>query len=197
MKLIVGLGNPGEKYHLSRHNLGFMVVERLREKPAFATASARQAGSWKLEKRFKAEIAEKNFQTIGGGTERVLLVKPQTFMNCSGEAVRLLLDYYKVAPAEWPENLLVIHDDLDFPLGKLKIQRNISSAGHKGVLSIIESLRSQDFIRFRLGVGEADSVLTSFPKEDLKIIEKTVNQTAEAVFYTLENGLAQVMNKYN
>lgn len=132
MKLIIGLGNPGEKYTHTRHNLGFRVVEEVAKKL--------EVRSWKLEKKFMAEIVV---------TVDIILAKPQTFMNNSGSAVKALVDYYKVAL----EDVVVIHDELDLPLGRIKVRTGGSAAGHHGVESIIAALGDDKFTRVRLGIG--------------------------------------------
>jgi peptidyl-tRNA hydrolase, PTH1 family len=148
MKIIVGLGNPGEEYNNTRHNAGFMLVDKL----------ARDAGAtWQFNKRFKAELAE---------SRGVFFVKPQTFMNESGVAVALVLSYYKLLPktlgilkakgADLSQILTVIHDDLDIDFGTYKISTDSRSAGHKGVQSIIDHLKTKNFRRIRLGIKSAD-----------------------------------------
>jgi len=138
MKVIVGLGNPGSEYADTRHNIGFMVVDKL----------ARELGTdspqWKEENRFGAYVMR-----IGD----VLLVKPVSFMNRSGEVVGKIMHFYKLKPSD----IWVIHDDLDLPIGKIRIREKGSSAGHNGIKSIIESLASDEFVRFRLGIGTSGS----------------------------------------
>lgn len=137
MKLIVGLGNPGQEYDHTRHNLGFVFVDKLRDELSFP--------EFKLEKKFAAEISE------GAAHEKkLLLVKPQTFMNLSGEAIQKIMAFYKLSPAD----LLIIHDDIDIPVGKYKIATDSSSAGHNGVQNIIDQLGTQTFQRLRIGIGE-------------------------------------------
>lgn len=129
MLFIVGLGNPGEKYKNTRHNIGFRVIDEFREKNNFS--------EFRISQKFNAEISKGE---IAG--QSVILAKPQTFMNNSGKAVKSLL-----------RNLFVIHDDIDLPLGKIKIVKNRGSAGHKGVESIIKELGTKNFIRFRIGIS--------------------------------------------
>ncbi len=135
MKLIIGLGNPGKKYERTRHNVGFMVLDYFQQEDGFA--------EWRLDKKFNALLAEGEIND-----EKIILAKPQTFMNESGRAVRAVADYYKIKPVD----IWVIHDDLDIPLGKLKIKKTGRSAGHKGVQSIIDYLKTPDFNRLRLGI---------------------------------------------
>ncbi len=132
MKLIIGLGNPGEKYEHTRHNLGFVVVDELVKKL--------EDRIWKLDKKLKAEIIK---------TPDIVFAKPQTFMNHSGEAVKLLAAYYKVLATD----IVIIHDELDLPLGRIKVRTGGSGAGHHGVESIIEALGDDKFTRVRLGIG--------------------------------------------
>ena len=137
MKLIVGLGNPGEKYKDTRHNIGFMVVDKFVKSNLSLFPSLK---AWKKEETFLAEVCK---------LEELFVIKPQTFMNMSGQAVAKFSSYYKIAvPDIW-----VIHDDIDLPLGKVRIRKGGGSAGHRGIESMIASLGSGDFIRIRLGIG--------------------------------------------
>lgn len=129
MKLIVGLGNPGKEYEKTRHNVGFMIVDAL-------------ANNWKLEKKLESELSE---ATIGD--QKVLLAKPQTFMNSSGEAVQKIAHFYKIDPTD----VVVLYDDIDLEFGKLRVRHGGGSAGHNGIKSILQHL-GDDFIRFRVGV---------------------------------------------
>ena len=158
MKIIVGLGNPGKKYQLSRHNAGFLMLDYLFDE----LKETYNFSAWQNSKKFHAEISEGNKDG-----NKILLVKPQTFMNASGLAVGDLFHFYKIAPLD----LIVIHDDLDLPFGTFKVQNNISSAGHKGIKSIIEKIGTQDFWRLRVGLAKkkmpdssetADFVLGNF-----------------------------------
>lgn len=171
MKLIIGLGNPGEKYKKNRHNTGFMALD--------AIALKLQAANFFLQPKFNAEISE----AVAEG-EKIIFAKPQTFMNESGKAVRAIADYYKISV----ENIIIIHDDLDIQLGKYKIARDRSSAGHKGVQSIIDALETKDFIRIRIGIEIAESkipaesfVLENFGAEEQKIIDGIIKKVCEEV----------------
>ncbi len=185
MKLIAGLGNPGEKYKNTRHNIGFMVVDAL----------AREHGAnWQFNKKFNSEIAEiKNYKEplMSSKTSKVLLIKPQTFMNNSGQAVRAILDFYKLLPktlgmlvkkdSDLTDALTIIHDDIDFNLGEFKIQKNRSSGGHKGVQSIIQHLKTQNFTRVRIGIRPKPEkmptekfVLQKFSKEERAELERII-----------------------
>ena len=159
MKLIVGLGNPGEKYLYTRHNIGFMIVDLI----------AKTLGvEFKLDKKFKGEVAK---------TDSYIFLKPQTFMNLSGDSVRLIADFYKIEP----KDILVIHDDLDFEVGEVKKQFARGSAGHNGVSDIINKLGTNEFYRIRVGIGSNDQVssedyvLRNISKEDLKNIQSQIN----------------------
>lgn len=172
MKIIVGLGNPGEQYQYTRHNLGWMVVDELIKNLNIKNKNDKL--KLKINNKFNAEILE---TTINN--KKVLLVKPQTFMNSSGLAVKKIVKF--------SDDLWVIHDDLDLELGTVKIVRNRSSAGHKGVQSVIDHLQSQDFIRFRIGIknnqtkDSKDYVLEKFNPEEKLIIKKVVKETVEKI----------------
>jgi len=194
MKLIIGLGNPGEKYIKTRHNIGFRVADEL----------TKELGSenWQLKSKLKALISESIFNN-----EKILLAKPQTFMNLSGQAVKALSTYYKINP----QNIWIIHDDIDLPLGTFKISQNITSAGHKGVQSIIDSLGTKDFVRFRIGIRPDNSkqvavskkidterfVLEKFSKDEERIIKQIIKKTTDALLVALEDGVEKTMNEYN
>lgn len=190
MKLIVGLGNPGKEYTANRHNIGFICLNRL----------ARQH-------RINLDRRQDQARTGTGviaGTE-VLLAKPQTYMNASGVAVARLMRKNNLGP----DDLIVIHDDLDLPLGKIRVRRNSSAGGHNGIKSIIASLGTQDFTRIRVGIsrppaeGETredsivDYVLGDFSDEDLKIVEDSIRRVTEAAVCLLTEGLTAAMNKFN
>ena len=169
-RLVVGLGNPGATYDGTRHNAGFIAVD--------AIAKALSASPFRL--KFRALVSECVI-----GDERVLLMKPETFMNLSGEAVGEAAGFYKLAP----EQVVVLCDDISFAPGALRIRRKGSAGGHNGLKSIIAHLGSDAFVRFRLGVGEkpnpaydlADWVLGKFPKEDLAALTATANTLPEAL----------------
>lgn len=185
MKLVIGLGNPGRTYLRTRHNLGFRVVEEL----------ANRAGLRFSKRQFTAEIAD---GTIAG--QRVLLVKPQTFMNASGDAVAPLAGYYHVAL----EDVIVIHDDLDLAPGKLRLRRQGSAGGHRGIISLIERLGTQEFPRVKLGIGHptpplevVDYVLQAFPESEQSAINDTVLRAADAVEVILGEGIEAAMQRFN
>lgn len=191
VRLIVGLGNPGRGYSNNRHNIGFTCLGYF----------ARQAGI-RFDKR---ECLARTGAGEAGGS-KVVLARPQTYMNSSGRSVGRLIRKFNINPGD----LIVIHDDLDLPLGKLRIRQDASSGGHKGVESIITESGSQDFIRIRVGIGrpaidtsqisEADIaryVLSDFTAEERKIINKTIPRVSEAILCFLREGLKAAMNKYN
>jgi len=187
MILIIGLGNPGKQYEASWHNLGFLALEKFGIKNNFT--------EFKLENKFKAELAQKV------GDEKIILVKPQTFMNASGTAVKLLVNFYKVNPAD----IIIIHDDIDLPLGKIRICKNASAAGHKGVQSIIDELSSKNLIRIRLGIQSVkqgripieDYVLQKFDKTDKVVVEKMIQKVTEALPLILAGKISEAMNRFN
>lgn len=171
MKLIIGLGNPGEKYKKTRHNAGFVAID--------AIVAKSQIPSPKSQIKFNSEIVE-----IVMNGEKIILAKPQTFMNESGKAVKAIADYYKIPI----ENITVIHDDLDIKLGEYKIAKDRSSAGHKGVQSIIDNLETKNFTRIRIGIGVENKkipteefVLENFSKEEQKIIDEVIEKICEEI----------------
>jgi peptidyl-tRNA hydrolase, PTH1 family len=184
IKLIAGLGNPGTRYAHNRHNVGFMIVERFVHARAFDFK----------RKRFNAQIAE---GVIGGS--RLFIAKPQTYMNASGEAVAKLFKYYKVEP----QDLLVIYDDLDLPLGKIRIRPDGSAGGHHGMESIIGRIGTSDFSRIRVGIGrpnpDADigHVLSDFDEEERAVMDETIQRAVEAIEAWLEQGIVVAMNRFN
>ncbi len=179
MKLIVGLGNPGDKYKKTRHNLGWRVVDELHQSLEF--------GIWNLAKKFNTLISEGIFNQ-----ERIILAKPKTFMNNSGLATKALADYYKIPS----ENILIIHDEIDLPLGEIRIQKGRGSAGHKGAQSIIEQLGTKDFARMRIGIKSMHSeqqtldserfVLSKFTPEEEKIVRKTIKEAGQVIATALK-----------
>jgi peptidyl-tRNA hydrolase, PTH1 family len=190
MKLIVGLGNPGKEYSTNRHNIGFLCLNHF----------ARLHRITLDRKQSKSRVGT---GSVAGN--EVVLAKPQTYMNLSGVAVCQLMQRYKLSA----EDLLVIHDDLDLPLGKIRIRQGSSAAGHNGIKSIIANLGTQDFIRIRVGIsrpaveGEEkeesiiDYVLGDFTKEDKPVIEETIRRVSDAVTSLLIEGLNTAMNKFN
>jgi len=192
MKIIIGLGNPGEKYKNTRHNIGFRIIDELREKESFS--------AFKLQKESKALVCEGSLNDEG-----IALAKPMTFMNTSGLSAKNLIGYYNIKYKTEDESILVIHDDIDLPLGKMKINTGKNSAGHKGVDSIIKELKTKDFIRIRMGVqpkaGKPRSVekfvLKNFTKDEEIILKDVSKNAVEAIKLVLKEGLEKAMNKYN
>ncbi|MEI6210002.1 MAG: aminoacyl-tRNA hydrolase [bacterium] len=187
MKVIAGLGNPGTEYEDTPHNVGFDVVALLAE---------RLAVDWRRSTRFQARLAR-----VDRGGDAWLLVQPQTFMNLSGTCVAPLVRYYGGVPAD----LVVVMDDADLPLGRIRIRPDGGSGGHRGLASVIESLGTGAFARVRMGVGRAgaadaglvDHVLGRFDPARRQEARRMVAATAEAVTCLVERGVAEAMNRYN
>ena len=183
--LIVGLGNPGREYRLNRHNIGFRAIDRLAQVWGITLGNVR------------------NKALIGQGLRgevRVILAKPQTFMNLSGQSVAPLLRFYKIPL----EKMLVIYDDLDLPLGTLRLRENGGSAGHKGMTSIIEQLGFNDFPRLRLGIGRPagrmpveDYVLQNFTEKEEDLLSTLLDRSVEAVDVFIKNGVNVAMTQFN
>ena len=174
MKLIAGLGNPGEKYLLTPHNIGWIVIDALAQHWGL---------SWRTEKKFSSQIAKK---------EDLLLLKPLTYMNLSGSAVQSATQYYRVEL----DDLLVIHDDTDLDFLSLRFQKNRGPAGHNGVKSIHQELGSQDYTRMRIGMPQG-RVLKPFTKKEQSALPDFLNQAVEAVTHYLKEGLEKTANRYN
>lgn len=191
-KLLVGLGNPGQKYDRTRHNVGFEVIDYLAQNWAV---------KFNLNKRFHGNVGEVRL----AAEKRLVLLKPTTYMNRSGQAVRAVLDWYKFAA----DDILVIYDDMDLPLGKLRLRLSGSAGGHNGMKSIIAHLGTQDFPRLRLGINRADKsssqsngqvvghVLGKFASDERKIVDAAIDLASEAVEFSLRKGMEQSMNLYN
>ena len=184
--LVVGLGNPGSQYEATRHNVGFRAVDAL----------AKEAGVKIDRAKFQALTAQ---ATVGG--VRVLLMKPQTYMNLSGVAVKQAASFYKVPP----ERVLVLFDDIDLDVGRLRIRRNGSAGGHNGIKSIISSLGSQEFPRIKIGVGAkphpdydlADWVLSRFTLAEQKLLDPAIEHAAEAVPVIFTQGIERASSQFN
>lgn len=189
MKLVVGLGNPGPRYETTKHNMGFLVLDRLAER-------------WNLgefQNKGQAEVAEFNF-----GGEKVILVKPQTFMNLSGRAVAPMFQFFKCQP----EDLIVVLDDLDLAPLRLQIKKGGGTAGHNGLKSLNDSLgtANQDYYKVRLGIGKPegphrvpieDWVLQPIPDDWLKPLDEILDRAASAVEFLIEGKASEAMNKFN
>jgi PTH1 family peptidyl-tRNA hydrolase len=179
-RLIVGLGNPGREYADTRHNVGFMLVDRL---------TTRARAEWRRERGWQAEMAR-------AGT--VHLCKPLTYMNLSGQSVRAVADFYKIAPSE----MLIVLDDFALPLGKLRFRPEGSGGGHNGLKSVIEHLGTQSVPRLRVGIGSAtaevvDYVLGRFTLAEREPLEQSLQRAEEAVIFAQDRGLAAAMNTFN
>ena len=183
MKVVVGLGNPGGRYHGTRHNVGFAVVDGL--------ASGPRGG--RFQSRFQAQVAE-----LSEDTGKILLVKPETFMNLSGRSVRQVLDFYQ-APAS---DLLVVCDDINLPLGKLRVRARGTHGGHNGLRDIQNHLGTTEYSRLRIGVGApgdeaVDHVLGRFRPAERPVIEDAIVLAAQAVIVWARQGVETCMNQYN
>lgn len=191
MKIIIGLGNPGNEYAKTRHNVGYGVIDALKDKMNFPDF---------IEKsKFHAFISEGEFRD-----EKVILVKPLTYMNLSGKTAAALTKFYKILF----NDMWVVYDDLDFELGKFKIKEHGSAGSHNGMDSIISYLGSENFPRIRIGIDSRTEeqklsgkgknyVLSRFTKKEEAIIFKVIEKAAEVIIYALENGITNAMNKYN
>ncbi|MDF9666845.1 aminoacyl-tRNA hydrolase [Bacillus wiedmannii] len=185
MKLIVGLGNPGREYELTRHNIGFMAIDE-------------------LAKRWNISLNEQKFKGIFGAGfvngEKVILLKPLTYMNLSGESIRPLMDYYKIDV----EDFVVLYDDLDIPVGKLRLRMKGSAGGHNGVKSTISHLGTQEFQRIRMGIDRpkngmkvVDYVLGRFTSEEIPDVGHSIEKAADACEEWLNKPFLQIMNTFN
>jgi PTH1 family peptidyl-tRNA hydrolase len=185
MKIIVGLGNPGKKYERTRHNAGFLVVDA-------------------LARSLRFDLSQEKYHALAGkgriGEEDVLLAKPQTYMNESGRSVGSIMRYTSAAALD----LIVVHDELDLPLGTVRVKSGGGHGGHNGLRSIIDHLGAPDFIRVRVGIGRpspgrdaADYVLSPFAQEERASAERSFERAAEAVTAIIVDGLTKAMNDYN
>ena len=185
MKLVVGLGNPGRSYVLSRHNLGFECVDHMARKWGVALA----------ERRPKAVLGQGTM-----GECSLVLAKPRTFMNHSGEGVSYLLTRFRTPP----EGLIVVYDEMDLPLGRIRVRIGGNAAGHKGIESIIEALGTREFMRVRVGIGRppagndsVEYVLGRFTENERRIVDESVPRTADAVECLIREGPDTAMNRFN
>ena len=185
MYLIVGLGNPESEYARTRHNMGFDVIN-------------------KIAKKYDIEVNKTKFKALYGtgmiNGEKVILVKPQTYMNLSGEAVQEFVNFYKVAE----KDILVIYDDMDTEAGKIRIRRSGGPGTHNGMKSVVSSLNSENFMRIRVGIGKPifkeamiNNVIGHVPDEEFEVLQKGVNIASDAVEEVIKNGVDIAMNKFN
>jgi len=186
LRLMVGLGNPEAKYAKTRHNIGFEVVDRLAEQ---------WGGAWQENRRFQGWIAEAAWRG-----QKVLLLKPSTYMNRSGQAARAVTDWYKLSP----EQVLAIYDDLDLPLGRLRLRLSGSAGGHNGMKSMISHLGTQNFPRLRLGIGKSPEgqetvghVLGRFAPQEIPQVEQSLKLAVEVAESCLRDGVPKTMSLYN
>lgn len=185
MFLVVGLGNPGSQYEFTKHNVGFLTVDYLADKLNI-----------KINKlKFKGLFAKEKIEN-----QDVVLLKPQTYMNLSGESVRDFANFFKIPP----ENIIVVVDDVDLPMGKIRIRKKGSAGTHNGMKSIIYQLQSDNFIRIKVGIEKeerkddlADYVLKGFSKDEVPIMEESMERAAKAVLEILKKGPDVAMNKFN
>ena len=181
IRLVAGLGNPGPEYDGTRHNIGFAIVDRL---------AAELGLTWQHEKRWHLLWAK---------GERALLVKPTSYMNRSGEPIQAIAQFYKITPAE----MLIVLDDMDLPLGRLRLRPDGGTAGHNGLESVIVQFGTEEIPRLRVGIGAApkegsvDYVLGRFFEEERQIVEKTVARAVEAVKLSIDKGVLSAMNLFN
>jgi len=186
MKMIIGLGNPGPEYALTRHNIGFLCLDNISK-------------SLNFQEQF---TQDKKHHALLLKNKEIILAKPQTFMNLSGGAVMALSTYYKIPP----KDIYIIHDEVDLEFGRIKIQKDGGSAGHNGVKSVIESLGTQEFVRWRVGVGKpskdlhietAEYVLQNFSKDEQQELNSIYEIIAHSIEHALTNDIIATMNKYN
>lgn len=185
MKLIAGLGNVGDKYCFTRHNAGFMVLDKW---------ALDEGLSFREEKKLKCFLTKLKYNN-----EDLLLVKPTTFMNLSGEAVRAVMDYYKIDV----KDILIIYDDIALDLGRIRFRANGSDGGHNGIKSIIQHVGTKDFDRLKVGIGPQPNipsenyVLQNFPKEQHEELKDVLKKSIEAVEYYLKNDIQKAQNLFN
>ena len=185
MKLILGLGNIGDKYLYTRHNVGFMIVDYL---------ALNNSVDFRENSKLKSILSK----CIINGRD-MLLVKPTTYMNLSGEALRAVMDYYKISV----EDIIVVYDDISLELGKIRFRASGSDGGHNGIKSVIQHLGTNKFMRLKVGIGPQPNipseayVLQNFPKEQLEDLKSVIKTSTEAILYSFDNGIDNAQNKYN
>ncbi len=203
MYLIIGLGNPGHEYQNTRHNLGFKTLDSLScdwEKKFDSLSCKTEIQGKEVLIPVNESTLQKKFDSLTCRTQiqdkEAILAKPQTFMNLSGKAVVGLTNFYKT------EELIVIHDEMDIPLGTIKISKNKNSGGHKGVQSIIDSIGSKEFVRIRIGIGRPNKavsqfVLEDFDEKDYELAQESIKKASEAIKEIISNGYEIAASKYN
>lgn len=185
MYLIVGLGNPEEEYSKTRHNMGFNTIN-------------------KLSQQYNIDVKQNKFQALCGSgiieKEKVILLKPQTYMNLSGESIKEVVNFYNIEPKE----IIVIYDDIDIEKGKIKLRKKGGAGSHNGMKSVVEELNTTDFARIRVGIGQPEFksdminyVIGKVPEDEQKILKEGTHKAAEAVEEILKNGIDIAMNKFN
>lgn len=186
MKIIVALGNPGEKYENTRHNVGFLLADSL---------ANRWGGSFSFESKFKAEFAKCSF-----GSEQILVLKPQTYMNLSGECLRLVLNFYKLTQSDF----IVVYDDIATNLGGIRFRPNGSDGGHNGIKSIINAVSGKNFDRLKIGIGPQPAFLSSeayvlqnFPADEKEILSEVIEKSINALECYFLEGISAAQNKFN
>jgi PTH1 family peptidyl-tRNA hydrolase len=197
MKLIIGLGNPDAQYALTRHNFGFMALDYFQKnQPVFS--------AWQEKQKFEALLDEGEIEG-----EKIILAKPRTMMNLSGKTVKTLADFYQIAP----QDIVIIHDDMDLPLGALRLSQGSSAAGHKGVDSVIGNLGTKNFVRLRLGIHPLGQtffttffrrlaftkkfVLQKFSHAELPLVEEAIKKANQAILLILKDDLPKAQNQFN
>lgn len=202
MKLIVGLGNPGSKYESTKHNLGFLILDHF-----LKDVESVKNSNWSREEKLKSDVYTLDYQPKNGKGEKVILAKPLTYMNNSGMALSLIAKYYKVSASD----IWIVHDELDLPLGMMKIRFGGSAAGHHGVESIIAALDTDKFWRFRMGIGQSNNhdemakhkvngqeyVLKNFHGAEKSKARAEMKRGAKAISTALEKGIESAMNQFN
>ncbi|MFQ6083602.1 MAG: aminoacyl-tRNA hydrolase [Candidatus Aminicenantia bacterium] len=185
MWAIIGLGNPGKRYLETRHNVGFMLIDKL-------------AKEWRIKLRKRSYLSKTG--RVKRKDQEILLIKPQTYMNLSGKAVRKLMNHQNFDL----ENVIIIYDDLDIPLGEIRVKKGGGGGSHKGMLSIIEELKTNNFPRVRIGIGTQlkidnpiEYVLSPFERKEIPLLEKSLEKAKEAICLILEGKIEKAMNVYN
>ena len=185
MKLIIGLGNVGGKYTFTRHNVGFMCVDKI---------ALDNGAEFRENAKLKSLITK-----IYKDGEEYMLVKPTTYMNLSGEAMRAVIDYYKIDP----KDMIIVYDDLSLDLGRIRFRASGSDGGHNGIKSVIKYLGSNQFLRLKIGIGPQPPipaeafVLQNFEKDHLDALKDVLSKSTEAIFYCFDNGIDKTQNKFN